>query len=74
VPEVAGGHRWTDGLKIRWEITPPAQWAKEGGTRFFYSDMTPPELRVRMLQHVFIPGRHALTCDIVMLLSFPTFL
>ncbi|KAH9955061.1 hypothetical protein BC827DRAFT_1238799 [Russula dissimulans] len=49
VPEVANGHRQTDGRKIRWEITPPVLWVeKEGWTRlpFFCGDVKPRELRV----------------------------
>jgi hypothetical protein len=29
ISKVAGGHRRTDGSKIRWEITPPMRWAEK---------------------------------------------
>jgi len=55
--EVAGGRRRSsDGFELRWEVTPPARWSEnEGGTRlpFFCGDLTPRELRVRALVHVF---------------------
>ncbi|KAH9955070.1 hypothetical protein BC827DRAFT_1238991 [Russula dissimulans] len=67
-PEVANGHRETDGRKIRWEITPPVLWVeKEGWTRlrFFRGDVTPRDSRVSM----FTPGRHnsqLRSCDVTL--------
>ena len=52
--DVAGGRRRSDGIEIRWKVTPPAKWSeKDGGTRlpFFCGDLTPRELRVRLCTH-----------------------
>ena len=55
-PEVSGGRRRTsDGFELKWEITQPARWGeKVGGTRlpFFCGDLTPREMRVRVVHTV----------------------